>query len=58
MKNKELNNSQTATGGKSAVILPVLFGFFVMGFVDVVGIATNYVKKDFALSDTLANLLP
>lgn len=31
MKNKELNNSQTATGGKSAVILPVLFGFFVMG---------------------------
>ena len=32
--------------------LPVLFGFFIMGFVDVVGIATNYVKKDFALSDT------
>lgn len=39
-------------------ILPVLFGFFIMGFVDVVGIATNFVKKDFALSDTLANLLP
>jgi MFS transporter, FHS family, L-fucose permease len=38
--------------------LPVLFGFFIMGFVDVVGIATNYVKQDFALSDTLANLLP
>jgi MFS transporter, FHS family, L-fucose permease len=38
--------------------LPVLFGFFVMGFVDVVGIATNYVKKDFLLNDTLANLLP
>ena len=29
-----------------------------MGFVDVVGIATNYVKMDFGLSDTLANLLP
>lgn len=29
-----------------------------MGFVDVVGISTNYVKQDFALSDTLANLLP
>ncbi|MDR1200623.1 MAG: MFS transporter [Tannerellaceae bacterium] len=40
------------------VILPILFGFFVMGFVDVVGIATNYVKADFQLSDTLANLLP
>ncbi|HZK97981.1 MAG TPA: MFS transporter [Prolixibacteraceae bacterium] len=41
-----------------AKILPVLFGFFVMGFVDLVGIATNYVKQDFLLSDTLANLLP
>jgi fucose permease len=39
-------------------LLPVLFGFFIMGFVDVVGIATNYIKQDFALSDTLANLLP
>lgn len=38
--------------------LPVLFGFFVMGLVDLVGIATNYVKQDFALSDTLANMLP
>lgn len=38
--------------------LPVLLGFFIMGFVDVVGISTNYVKMDFALSDTLANLLP
>ncbi|MDL2282768.1 MFS transporter, partial [Parabacteroides sp. OttesenSCG-928-G06] len=39
-------------------IYPILFGFFVMGFADVVGIATNYVKIDFSLSDTLANLLP
>lgn len=38
--------------------MPVLFGFFVMGFVDLVGIATNYVKLDFNLSDTVANLLP
>lgn len=38
--------------------IPVLFGFFVMGFVDLVGIATSYVKQDFKLSDTLANLLP
>jgi fucose permease len=38
--------------------LPVLFGFFVMGFVDVVGISTSYVKNDFQLSDTLSNLLP
>ena len=39
-------------------VMPVLFGFFIMGFVDVVGISTNYVKQDFALSDSLANLLP
>lgn len=39
-------------------ILPVLIGFFVMGFVDLVGIATNYVKADFHLTDTMANLLP
>lgn len=39
-------------------IFPILFGFFVMGFVDVVGIATNYVKVDFGLSDTLSNLIP
>lgn len=43
---------------KGTTIYPILFGFFVMGFVDVVGIATNYVKVDFALSDTLANLIP
>lgn len=38
--------------------LPVMFGFFIMGFVDVVGIATSYIKIDFALSDTLASLIP
>ncbi|WP_295123004.1 sugar MFS transporter [uncultured Chitinophaga sp.] len=45
---------------KSSVLqlAPILFGFFIMGFVDVVGIATSYVKSDFALSDTLSNLLP
>ena len=41
-----------------AKLIPVLLAFFVMGFVDLVGIATNYVKVDFELSDTLANLFP
>lgn len=40
------------------VLLPVLFSFYVMGFVDVVGIATSYVKQDFDLSNSVANLLP
>ncbi|MDR0542471.1 MAG: MFS transporter [Dysgonamonadaceae bacterium] len=39
-------------------LFPVLFGFFIMGFCDVVGISSNYVKQDFQLSDTLANFLP
>lgn len=39
-------------------VLPVLFSFFIMGFADVVGISSSYVKKDFGLSDSLANLLP
>ncbi len=38
--------------------LPVLMGFFIMGMVDVVGIATNYAKHDFSLRDSVANLLP
>ena len=40
------------TKSTNSAIFPILFGFFVMGFVDVVGIATNYVKMDFGLSDT------
>lgn len=39
-------------------LLPVLFGFYVMGFCDVVGIATSYVKVDFSLSETLAGFIP
>lgn len=35
-----------------------MFGFFIMGFVDIIGLAINYVKQDFVfLNDTLANLL-
>lgn len=39
-------------------LIPVMLAFFAMGFVDLVGIATNYVKKDFTLSDTWANMFP
>jgi fucose permease len=39
-------------------VLPVLLSFYVMGFVDLVGVATGYVKKDFQLSDSMAQLLP
>lgn len=39
-------------------VLPVISCFFVMGIVDLVGISTNYVKQDFGLKDSIANLLP
>ena len=39
-------------------LLSVMLCFFVMGFVDLVGIASNFVKADLALSDSTANMLP
>jgi fucose permease len=39
-------------------LISVFASFLVMGFVDIVGIATNFVKKDFELSDTVAGFLP
>ncbi|KAA8818871.1 MFS transporter [Bifidobacterium vespertilionis] len=47
--------AKTANAGLKAII-PVMFAFFVMGFVDLVGTATNYVKGEFALADGTANL--
>lgn len=41
-----------------AVLLPVMLCFFTMGFVDLVGIASNYVQKDLGLSDAKANIMP
>ena len=48
----------TKQENKYLKIIPVILAFFAMGFVDLVGIATNYVKADFDLSDTVANLFP
>lgn len=39
-------------------IISVMFCFFCMGFVDLVGIASNYVKADLHLSDSVANIFP
>ena len=39
-------------------ILPVLFGFFVMGFCDLVGISTSYAAAEYGLSEPVANFLP
>ena len=39
-------------------LIPVMLCFFAMGFVDLVGIASNYVKEDLDLNDAMANLFP
>lgn len=38
--------------------LPVLFGFFVMGFCDIVGISSDYVQRSFGWSSTMTGFVP
>lgn len=49
-----MNNSKTGL----RKTLPVFMSFIVMGFVDIVGVATGFIKKDFGLTDDLAQLIP
>lgn len=50
----------TTTAKKSSLLqfAPVMLCFFAMGFVDLVGTASNYVQKDLGLTDSQANLFP
>ncbi|MBR5035531.1 MAG: MFS transporter [Bacteroidales bacterium] len=43
---------------KLSPAVAILYTFFVMGFCDVVGAATAYVKTDFNLSESLAGFIP
>ena len=40
------------------VALPVLFGFFVMGFCDIVGISSDYVQRTFNWSPVMTGVVP
>ncbi len=42
---------------KISLFAPILAAFFVMGYIDLVGISANHIKSDFGLSDTMTNLL-
>ena len=56
-----MNTPQTMTLGRKSTLLqiiPVMLCFFAMGFVDLVGTASNYVQKDLGLTDAQANLFP
>lgn len=46
------------TEKKYLKLVPVMLCFFAMGFVDLVGIASNYVKDDLHLTDSTANVFP
>lgn len=56
-----MNQSQSLNLGRKSTmlqIIPVMLCFFAMGFVDLVGTASNYVQKDLGLTDSQANLFP
>ncbi len=43
---------------KGNALIPIFLTFFVMGFADLAGIATNYIREDYCLSDSTAGFLP
>jgi len=51
--NKDMNNKIN-----KLALASVMLCFFAMGFVDLVGIASNFVKKDLGLNDATANIFP
>lgn len=55
-----MNNSSAPVARKTNLLqfVPVMLCFFAMGFVDLVGTASNYVQKDLGLTDSQANLFP
>lgn len=59
--NLDLNNKEPNKMDKKIdklALVSVMLCFFAMGFVDLVGIASNYVKKDLGLNDATANVFP
>jgi len=55
----ESSKAMTTTRKTSLMqFIPVMLCFFAMGFVDLVGTASNYVQKDLGLTDSQANLFP
>lgn len=51
-------HSESKSGSGVMALVPIMFGFFAMGFTDVIGTAMAYVKNDFGLSDSVASFLP
>ena len=54
----DMKSSITGNGSHLSNLVAVMLCFFAMGFVDLVGIASNYVKADLGLTDAQANIFP
>lgn len=56
-----MDNTQSMHMGRRTALMqfiPVMLCFFAMGFVDLVGTASNYVQQELGLTDSQANLFP
>lgn len=56
-----MDNTQSMQMGRRTALMqfiPVMLCFFAMGFVDLVGTASNYVQQELGLNDSQANLFP
>ena len=53
-----LSRRRGGRGEAKLVLVPLMLCFFCMGFVDLVGTASNYVKAEQGLTDSVANVLP
>lgn len=55
---KDMDDLKNKSQAGRSLLIPVMTGFFVMGFVDIVGFANSYVQNDFpGLSNTLSSLI-
>lgn len=52
------NNTMNQQKKSITTIIPIMLSFFVMGMVDIVGVATNFARKDFQLDNLTASILP
>ena len=48
----------STTNKQRSKLFPVFLSFIVMGFVDIIGVATGYVKQDFELTNFAVQFLP
>lgn len=50
--------SNASQSSVMAAMIPIMFCFFSMGFVDLCGVCSNQIKTEFNLTDAQANLVP